>query len=424
MDGAEGIETLELANSTARRLILHSQGLDGRWQLPEGNEGVAQTVERLGYVQIDAISVVQRAHHHTLWVRRPDYEPRLLDDLLTHDRRVFEGWTHAASYLPLCDYRYYLPRMHARRSDAHQWFEQNEQLVEAVLDRIRAEGPLGATDFKAPDGWEQGMWWSRKPAKEALEMLLAVGDLMVARRDKFQRIYDLRERVLPDWVDTTDPDPDQVVRFRIRRSLAALGVASANEIQWRQGISRVVSEVLEGLTDAGDVVPVEVNGWQGKPCYALPETLGRVAGQTGGTVGVELLHILSPFDNLVICRPWLEKLFGFEYRIECFVPAAKRRYGYFVLPILWGERFVGRVDSKADRKRRTFIVRQLTFEPQVVDYDALLPILAEKLWAFAAFNNCERIVVEGVEPQRVKTNLERELEQSGEVIVTLPRARE
>ncbi len=362
-------------------------------------------------MQIDAISVVERAHHHTLWVRRPDYEPRMLDDLLTRDRRVFEGWIHAASYLPLCNYRYYLSRMHARRSHARQWFEQNEQLVEAVLDRIRAKGPLGTKDFKAPDGWKRGMWWSWKPAKEALEMLLSVGDLMVSRRDKFQRIYDLRERVLPDWVDTTEPTPDEVLRFRIRRSLAALGVASTNEIQWRQGISRTISEALAELADAGEVVPVKVDGWQGKPCYALAETLERVVEQTGVTLGKELLHILSPFDNLVICRPWLEKLFGFEYRIECFVPAAKRRYGYFALPILWGERFVGRVDSKADRKRSTFIVRQLTFEPQVVDYDALLPILAQKLWAFAVFNNCERIVVENVDPRRVKTNLERELEK-------------
>ena len=400
---------MKISGSTARRLVLYCQGLDGQWQLPEDKEGVAQTVERLGYVQLDTISVIQRAHHHTLWVRRPDYEPRMLHDLLAHDRRVFEGWTHAASYIPMRDYGYYLPRMRARRSNARQWLEQHEQLVEGVLDRIRVEGPLGSVDFKAPDGFKRGAWWSWKPAKQALETLLAVGDLMVTERRNFHRFYDLTERVLPDWVDTTEPGPGEVARFQVRRALGALGVASRSEIQWKRGNGKAVSKALEELADSGEIMPVEVDGWKGRPCYALVEVLEGTAGQVGGALGGESLHILSPFDNSVILRQWLEKIFRFEYRIECYVPEAKRRYGYFALPILWGERFVGRVDAKTDRNSQTFIIKQLTFEPQVADYDGLLPALAEKLRAFAAFNNCERIAIERVEPEKIKSGLERAL---------------
>ena len=148
---------MKISGSTARRLVLYCQGLDGQWQLPEDKEGVAQTVERLGYVQLDTISVIQRAHHHTLWVRRPDYEPRMLHDLLAHDRRVFEGWTHAASYIPMRDYGYYLPRMRARRSNARQWLEQHEQLVEGVCTapvklpmRLAAAEALGAIAEPSP----------------------------------------------------------------------------------------------------------------------------------------------------------------------------------------------------------------------------------------------------------------------------------
>jgi uncharacterized protein YcaQ len=300
--------------------------------------------------------------------------------------------------------------MRARRSHTRQWTGQHEQLIEGVLDRIRVEGPLGSLDFKAPDGFERGEWWSRKPAKQALETLLAAGDLMVTERRNFQRIYDLTERVLPDWVDTTEPGPSKVARFQVRRALAALGVASGSEIQWKRGNGKAVSKALEELADSGEIIPVEVDGWKGRPCYALAEVLERTAGQAGGTLNRESLHILSPFDNLVILRPWLEKLFLFRYRIECYLPEAKRRYGYFALPVLWGERFVGRVDAKADRNSQTLVINQLTFEPQVADYDGLLPVLAKKLWAFAVFNDCERIAIERVEPEKIKSNLERELE--------------
>ncbi|MBA7698532.1 hypothetical protein ES703_107210 [subsurface metagenome] len=190
----------KISSALARRLPLHSQLLDGRTKLPKGKEGIAQAIEKLGYVQIDTIAVINRAHHHTLWTRRPDYSPAMLDELQAKDRRVFEYWGHAASYLPMKDYRYYIPRMRAfpwGDGWIKRMHERHKDVMKDVLERITKEGPLGSADFKAPDGKKRGAWWDWKPAKTALELLMWRGDLMVTERRNFQRIYDLTERVLP-----------------------------------------------------------------------------------------------------------------------------------------------------------------------------------------------------------------------------------
>jgi uncharacterized protein YcaQ len=303
----------------------------------------------------------------------------MLDELQARDRRVFEYWAPAASYVPMRDYRYWLTRMRAfaERPRTHQWLEENAQVTEEVRGRIDKEGPLGSADFKAPPEFKRGTWWSWKPAKEALETLFSMGELMVTERRNFQRIYDLRERVLPPGTDTTEPDEDETGRFMAR---------------W--------------MTDSGEVTPVDVEGAEGETYYALTEVLEEASQECQRRMS---LHILSPFDSLVTSRRRLKRLFDFDYRLESYTPAAMRRYGYFSLPILWGEQFVGRMDSKADRKSETFMVRQLTFEPDVGDFDDLLPVLAERLRAFVVFNGCEGIVVERTEPPGVRVSLEREL---------------
>jgi len=395
-----------ISRADARRLALRCQGLDGSWDLPSGKEGVAQTVERLGYVQIDTIAVVQRAHHHTLWARRPDYAPEMLHELQAADRRVFEWWASAASYLPMRDYRYYLHRMRAttERPKRQAWVCEHADLLQHVRDRIRAEGALGARDFKAPEGFERGSWWSWKPAKRALEVLFDSGELMVTERRGFERIYDLRERVLPPDVDTTEPDPAERERFEVRRMLGGFGFAPADDIRWRRWESqRADSEALAALVEAGEVTTFQMEG-EGETIYcALRERLDEVLAADGGERSV---HILSPFDNLVIRRGWLKAFFGFDYKLEAYKPAKQREYGYFSLPVLWGEEFVGRVDAKADRKPKTLIVRRLTFEPGFEGYEALLPPFAAKLWAFARFNACERIVMEEMVPGTVKGAVE------------------
>jgi uncharacterized protein YcaQ len=401
--------------ASARRVALHTQLLDGRASLPNGKEGVAQTIERLGYVQIDTIAVIRRAHHHTLWTRRPDYAPEMLHELQARDRRVFEYWGHAASYLPMSEYRYYLPRMRSFGAPRGKWerdrLERCGHLMEPVLERIREEGPLTSKDFAPPPGTKRGQWWDWKPAKVALELLFGKGDLMITERRNFQRVYDLTERVLSTDVDTSVPDEDELGRFLVRRALAAYGVAQEREIRdhIHAAERETISKSLADLVDAGQVIPVEIEGTEGAQDYALPEVLEKSAqiDQHPGRV-----VLLSPFDNLIIQRARMRRLFGYDYSLECYQPAAKRQYGYFVLPILWSEQLVGRLDPKADRKRKTLIVRGLFFEPEFADFDAFLPVLAQRLSDFARFNQCESVELEYVFSSKVKAMLEQLLSES------------
>ncbi len=227
---------MNISNQQARRIAIHCQLLDGRVSLPKGKEGVAEVIERLGYVQIDTINVIERAHHHTLFSRRADYSQKMLHDLQAVDRRIFEYWGHALAYMPMSDYRYYLPRMKSFDDPASKWFksrlEKYSSLMKPCLERIRNEGPLGAKDFAKRPGAKAGAWWDAKPEKIALELLFWRGELMITERRKFERVYDLTERVLPPDIDTTYPDENELMRFRIRRTLQRLGIAKAKEIRF------------------------------------------------------------------------------------------------------------------------------------------------------------------------------------------------
>jgi uncharacterized protein len=398
-----------ISRSMARQMALACQGLNGSWDVPAGKDGVAATIERLGYVQIDTISVVRRAHHHTVWARRPDYAPHMLHELQAHDRRVFEWWAPAMSYVPMSDYRYYAARM--GRDSVHAWKRawllENEDVVGQVLERVREEGPLGSSDFKAPEGYKRGTWWSWKPAKEALEVLFDMGTLMVTERRGFQRIFDLRERVLPAGVDTTTPTQEELARFAIRRALGSLGFAAVDDVRWgRWRRVQAGAEVLQDLVDSGEVTSFAIEGAEEQTFCGLTRVIDEVSRYRGS----RLTHILSPFDNLVTRRQWLSTFFDFEYKLEAYTPAAKRKYGYFSLPILWGERFAGRMDAKADRKAKTFIVRNLVFEPGFDSYDDLLPQLTTRLRLLATFAGCEGFAVEKTEPSTIRDPLDRRLQ--------------
>jgi uncharacterized protein YcaQ len=388
----------------ARRLAVRCQHLDGRGPLPPGKEGAARAIERLGYVQIDTIAVVHRAHHHTLWARCPDYDPRMLHDLQAVERRVFEYWAHAIAYLPISDYRYFVPRMNRIREQGTTWMrgwrEKHRDVIDGVLDRIRAEGALTSKDFEPTPGVKRGTWWDWKPAKRALELLFWQGDLMIAERRNFQKVYDLTERILPGNVDASPPAEQECGRFQVRRALQALGVAKDREIfEFIKVADRpIVRQALADLVEIGDVVPVEVEGTKGRTCYALAERLEASPEEPLGP----RVQVLSPFDGLVIHRPRTEWLFGFEYTLECYLPEAKRRYGYYVMPILYGDRLVGRLDPKADREERTLIVRKLWLESRFEATDEFLARLAVALVRFADFNGCDVVKVGWVSPAKLR----------------------
>ncbi len=403
----------KLSKPTARALALRAQLLDGNATVSPGKDGVLQTIDQLGYVQIDTIAAVKRAHHHTLWTRHRDYDEEQLHDLQALDRLIFEYWGHAMSYLPISDYRFCLPRMQNFRNPRHAWVSRRLEgcahLLEPVLERIRKEGPLGAKDFSASGDEKRGTWWDWKPAKFALEFLFWRGDLMITERRNFQKVYDLTERVLPAHADSTMPTDVEVGRFLVRRALRACGVAREKDMQgylqpagardsdWQAADPSVIQQAVQELADAREILPLAIEGHDDAVWYALSKSLDKVPIVERGPV-----FLLSPFDNLVIRRQWLEKLFGFDYTLECYLPEQKRQYGYFVFPILWGDRLVGRLDPKADRKAKTLVIKNLIFEPGFEVSDEFLTRFRETLAAFARFNGCKKYVLKGGNRNRLK----------------------
>lgn len=375
------VKPLSLSLAEARRLFLRQQGL----YPDERPAGALAALRQLGYVQIDTISVIERAHHHVLWSRVPAYRPADLQQMQSEEKSVFEYWSHAAAILPMEDYRFSLPNKMRLAAGERHWFEREPEVMQYVLDRIRAEGPLQARDFEKPEGFAAQHMWDWKPAKRALEQLFMDGRLMVAGRKGFQKLFDLPERVLPAWVDTRPPSALEFGRHLWERTLGACGLAAPEEVcylrAWAKG---AVMEGLRSLLDEGALRPVQPEGHKGA-YYAFADVEQRIPA----AVPVGPLQLLSPFDNAVIQRRRLKRLFGFDYFIECYVPAAKRKFGYFCLPILDGEFFIGQADLKADRSNKRLLLQGLWLDG---DREAIRPRLSEALQAFAAFNGCGEVL--------------------------------
>ncbi len=377
-----------------RRLALQSQGLLRTDSFGKGRPGTLQAIRQLGYVQIDTISVVQRAHLHILRSRVSNFQQEMLDELLSVDRSIFEYWSHAAAYLPMEDYRFSLPRKQEMQAHASSWYQRDVKVMARVLDRIRAEGPLQSKDFAPPPGHKSGPWWDWKPAKKALEMLFHEGKLMIATRKGFQKVYDLPERVLPSHISTTAPDTAAFARHLCERVVQAHGFATAAEIAYlRKGMRKPVEEALQQLTEEKVLVPVTIENNPGEVYYAFPETVTQPTPR----LGKRRVWLLSPFDNSVIQRKRLTQLYDFDFQIECYVPAPKRQYGYYSLPILFGDQFVGRLDPKADRKTGTLFIRKLWLEPTFRDLDALLEPLVAALQELALAYDSQRIEIEWID---------------------------
>jgi len=374
-----------------RQLALAAQQLTGLEDRATGKQGVTQVIDALGHVQIDTISVVERAHHHILWTRRPDYRKEMLHQLQATDRQVFESWYRGvACYLPMTDFRFHRMRFpKLLKKD----YGDTEKIV---VRRIRKEGALGSGDFKEPSERKRGPWWDWKPAKRSLEKLFAAGHLMVSERRSFQRVYDLTERVLPDGLDTSRPSAAERARFSIRRSVCDQGFLPWAALATHR--DRALRAALRRLIDTADLARFECDGTD----YCAPTQLLNACRRNGSPTP---LHILSPFDGLLRDRRRLSWLFGFECKLEAYFPASKRRWGYFCLPILWGDRFIGRLDPKADRRNKVLVVKTLMFEPGFDQYEDVIPSFARKLNAYAAFNSCDTVTIQDCRPRELMKQL-------------------
>jgi uncharacterized protein len=349
-----------LSIGQARRLALAAQGLTGsRATRPASAASLRAALGRVGAVQIDSINVVARSHELALAARAGPHDPAAFERLVYRRHAGFEHWGHAASFLPVEAFRWFLPRMHAARAEARKWFlkarTRHPEWYPRVLDRIRAEGPLAASAFREPDDRRRGPWWDWTPAKAVLEDLFAQGVLLVHDRVRFERRYDLAERVLPGALDEAVPSPQEAAVALTVLAARALGVATAADLTDYFRLSAAETRAaLAEATASGLLRRVAVEGWA-KPAY-LP---------ADATVPGRIRHpplLLSPFDSLVWSRERTARLFGFRYVLEIYVPPAKRLHGYYVMPVLAGGRLVARIDPKHDREARRLVLRRFHVE--------------------------------------------------------------
>ncbi len=401
------MDGITITNETARSLVVQAQLLNTIPRNPQKGDGVAEIVENLGYVQIDTINVLNRAHHHTLWTRLPHYQSHDLHQAQAEQKRIFEYWGHAMSYLPMADYRYYLPYKQHFNNPYGNWakerLEKYGHIMEPTLQRIREEGPMATRDFISEDTDHRGTWWNWRPVKVALELLFWQGKLMVAERKNFQKIFDLTERVLPDWVDTSTPADDELGRFLVQRALTAYGLATEKEIvdHLRVAEKKVIGKALQEMHAAHEIFSVNVKGEEKElTFYTLPEMLEKSGTALSANMEV---FILSPFDNFCIQRGRMKTFFNFDYALECYLKPEQRRFGYFALPIFWKDRFIGKMDAKADRKEKTLLIHHLQFEDDFKPDESFRTALQSKLSAFTKFQNCQRFTIARISPEKLNT---------------------
>ncbi len=379
--------TLTISNRDARRLWLDRQGLA---ETPTGaldDDGLTAIVERLGFVQLDTIRIIARAHDHILWSRNQNYREEMLDGLVKK-RVAFEHFTHDASVLPMAFYPYWrrqFDRMR-RRVDDSRWYEYmpSKNAREKILKRVEAEGPLSTRDFETKASKKTKAAWVRPPHKVALDYYWYAGILATCHRRNFIKHYDTCEKVIPAEVRKKELSDNRQIDWLCSNALDRLGFASEGDLQ-RFWDAMDLDEIKAWTKKRRKkLVDVEIKTASGETYKALApedveENLTRLKAPTSR------LRLLNPFDPVIRDRNRLARLFGFDYRVEMFVPAAKRQYGYYVYPMLEGDRFVGRIEAKADRKQGRIQVDNLWWEKGVKATPARLKKLDAELERMGRF---------------------------------------
>lgn len=390
--------TQTLSAQVARRLLLHTHGLLA--PAPGGPctpQRLLSEVNRLGFVQLDTIAVVERAHHHIAWSRLPAYAPGMLEGLHASGA-LFEHMTHDASLIPTPWWPHWRHRF--QRVAWKTWIRQRlgkdgRRVLDGVRARIAAEGPLMARDFEGPRRAKgAGGWWEWKPAKAALELLWRTGELSVARRVNFHKVYDLTERVLPAAWAAPTPDPAEHVDWACRTAMERLVVATPGEVAafWKAIPPAAARAWMHRAAAAGELVPVRVEAFRpraraapaGPPrsAFALADWQARAAALPDPPARTV---VLSPFDPVLRDRARAERLFGFAYRFEAFTPAPRRTFGYYVLPVLEGDRTIARLDARVDRDAAALELLGLWWEPHAKPTPARRRTLHHALETYAHF---------------------------------------
>ncbi|MES2014869.1 MAG: crosslink repair DNA glycosylase YcaQ family protein [Pseudomonadota bacterium] len=384
---------LSLTPGAARALHLAAQGMLQPRRRKAVKADLMDSIRRMGVLQIDTISVVARSPYLVLWSRLGDYDPDWLGEHLA-EGKLFEYWAHEACFVPIEDYRWLRHRMLDPAAMgwkySETWMRERAGEVAGVLAHIRQNGPTRSSDFERSDG-QAGGWWEWKPEKRSLEVLFTSGALMIARRHNFQRVYDLAERVHPNWHDRDLPAMEQTRRQLALQAVKALGVCKGGWVADYYRTRRPHAD-LAALVASGELLQAAVQGWD-EPAYIHPEHLELAQQAANGQLVASVTSLLSPFDPIVWDRRRALELFGFDYRLECYTPAPKRRYGYFTLPILRRGALVGRVDAKAHRRDGVFEIKALELEPGVRVSARFCADIAQAILRCARWHACPEVLL-------------------------------
>jgi uncharacterized protein len=345
-----------LTKAAARHIWLRAQRLDTEAPFGDGPAATAAAVEHLGYVQIDTIHVIERCHHHILWNRIPKYQRADLHHAQSVDKSVFEYWTHALSYVPAKDFRFFVPAMKVHRREGHKWFgEVTPANLRKVMRLLKTDGALTIRDIEDDVLVEKvHAWASRKPSKRALQLAFYEGQVTISERNGMLKTYELMTRHF-GWERLPKPASQrEITAYLLDRALRAQGLVSLDSICHLDAPNKPpVRRLIEARFRRNELVPVALEGAGKQEHWALPETL-----ETAGLTAPERVHILSPFDPLIIQRKRTHLIFDYEHRFEAYVPKEKRRLGYFALPVLVGDAIVAALDLKTDRQNKKLLLQK------------------------------------------------------------------
>jgi hypothetical protein len=349
---------LKLGKSRARRIWLHAQRLDQAAPFGDGPQATPAAVEHLGYVQIDTINVIERCHHQILYTRIPDYQRSHLHRAQAIDKEIFEYWTHALSYVPTRDYRYFVRDMNEHRRERNYWFGRvTPGDLRKVLSRIRRNGALTIRDIDDDVLVEKDHEWaSRKPSKRALQLAFYRGTVTVSERKGMLKSYELAERHFGWARQPQAATAKEILEYQLDRALRAQGIVSVGSASHLTPRKSDIRKLIAARVRRKELVPVELEGAGALEHWALPEALEPLPEPDA-----ELVHILNPFDPLVLQRKRLQLFFGYEHRFEAYVPPKKRVFGYFAQPVLVGERIAAVIDLKTERARGKLLLQKWTW---------------------------------------------------------------
>lgn len=381
---------LPLTTTQARQIWLHAQRLDERAPFGEGAQAVADAVAHLGYVQIDTINVIERSHHHILFSRIPSYRRVDLRQAQSVDRSVFEYWTHALSYVPSADFRFFLPAMREHKREGHKWYASVKPADMRKVMRLLRAGPLTIRDIEDDVLTEkEHLWQSRKPSKRALQLAFYTGIATVSARAGMLKTYDLMTRHF-GWDRLPKPaSAREITAYLLDRALRSQGVVSLDSVCHLDAPrKKAVAGLIASRVRRGELVPVAIEGAGKQEHWAAPAAL-EAAGEE---VSSDLVHILSPFDPLIIQRKRTNLIFGYNHLFEAYVPKAKRKLGYFALPVLVGDEIVAALDLKTDRQAKKLLMQKWTWVGQgkkVAGRKELKRVIEDELDRFERFQLAE-----------------------------------